>query len=83
MESQNHFTLSTSLVAMSDVGDAKQKALALYQKRVREHREAEAKVRTCTLREKSQIVFQFTFPSSLALFSLNSISYTFLRIHSN
>ena len=35
---------------MSSDADRKQKALAMYQKRVREHKELEAKVKACTYR---------------------------------
>lgn len=36
------------LVAMADTADVKQKALAMYQKRVREHKLLESKVKTST-----------------------------------
>lgn len=37
---------------MADAAEKKQKALAMYQKRVREHKALEAKVKACTQRNK-------------------------------
>jgi hypothetical protein len=42
---------------MSDAAEKKQRALALYQKRVREHKTLEAKVKACTSNSKCKPIF--------------------------